>query len=261
MTKSIELNRLTIGYPGKRGQTVVMRQLNGALLGGELTCLLGPNGVGKSTLLKTLATFIHPLEGTIKIDGRDLCTMSPGLLAKIIGVVLTAKPEAANLTVEEIVGMGRTPYTGFWGTLDEEDRRVVDWALDLMGIGLLRHRMAGTLSDGESQRMMIAKALAQQTPVIVLDEPTAFLDFPSKVQLMRLLREVAHHTGKIVFMSTHDVGMALQLADCLWIMQKGELSIGTTGELSEQGALSRFLDKDGIRYDPLDYTIKIKEKE
>ena len=109
--------------------------------------------------------------------------------------------------------------------------------------------------------MMIAKALAQQTPVIVLDEPTAFLDFPSKVQLMRLLREVAHHTGKIVFMSTHDVGMALQLADCLWIMQKGELSIGTTGELSEQGALSRFLDKDGIRYDPVDYTIKIKEKE
>ncbi len=257
MKKTISIRHLTIGYGGGHRRVNVMDGLCGDILGGELTCLLGPNGVGKSTLLKTLAAFQPPIAGQVEIDGQDLHALAPRQLAKTIGVVLTSRPEVQHMTVAEIVGMGRTPYTGFWGTLHADDHRVVDEALAMMRLEPLRHRMAGTLSDGESQRMMIAKVLAQQTPVILLDEPTAFLDFPGKVELMRLLHRVAHETGKIVFMSTHDVGMALQVADRIWLMQQGALSVGTPQELSEQGALSRFLDGADLHYDPVERTISM----
>lgn len=257
MNREISIRQLSIGYRERHHQVTVMEGLNGTIHGGELTCLLGPNGVGKSTLLKTLSAFQPPLSGQVLLDGNDLSTFTPHQLARQVGVVLTAKPEAQHLTVEEIVGMGRMPYTGFWGTLQAEDRQVVTRAIDMMGLQGLRGRMAGQLSDGESQRMMIAKALAQQTPVIFLDEPTAFLDFPGKVELMRLLRRVAHETGKIVFLSTHDVEMALQVADRIWLMLDHGLSVGTPQELSDQGALSRFLDRAGIHYDPATRTIKI----
>ncbi len=257
MNREISIRQLSIGYRERRRQVVVMEGLNGTIRGGELTCLLGPNGVGKSTLLKTLSAFLPPLSGQVLLDGNDLSAFTPRQLARHLGVVLTAKPEAQHLTVEEIVGMGRMPYTGFWGTLQADDRRVVDGAIDMMGLQTLRNRMAGQLSDGESQRMMIAKALAQQTPVIFLDEPTAFLDFPGKVELMRLLQRVAHETGKIVFLSTHDVEMALQVADNIWLMLDNGLSVGTPQQLSDQGALSRFLNRADIHYDPATRTIKI----
>ena len=257
MNRTINIRDLTIGYAAKHRQIVVAEHLDGDILGGQLTCLLGPNGVGKSTLLKTLSSFSQPISGTVKIGDTDLAHMNPGQMARTVGVVLTAKPEVQNLTVEEIVAMGRTPYTGFWGTLRAEDRKIVDDALLTVGIDNLRHRLAGQLSDGESQRMMIAKVLAQQTPVVVLDEPTAFLDFPSKVELLRLLRRVAHETGKIVFLSTHDVEMALRLSDTIWLLQRGRLSIGTPQELSMDGSLSAFLDRAGMCYDPASQTVRI----
>lgn len=255
MKKTISIRHLAIGYGSGNHRVSVMDGLCGDIFAGELTCLLGPNGVGKSTLLKTLAAFQSPIRGEVMIDGHDLHTLSPHQLAKTIGVVLTARPEVQNMMVAEIVGMGRTPYTGFWGTLSAEDHQVVDEALSMMRLERLRNRMVGTLSDGECQRMMIAKVLAQQTPVILLDEPTAFLDFPSKVELMRLLHQVAHETGKNVFLSTHDVSMALQIADRIWLMQADGLSIGTPQELSEQGALSRFLEGTDLHYDPVKHTV------
>ena len=211
---TIEIRNLSIGYDAHLKKIkIVASGLNGTLNEGRLTCLLGANGVGKSTLLKTLSGFLPKIQGNILIGKKDIGEYGDKELAKLIGVVLTAKPDIQNMTAREMVALGRSPYTGFWGTLGNEDNRIVDKAIEMVGIESLAQRMIDTLSDGERQKVMIAKALAQQTPVIYLDEPTAFLDFPSKVEMMRLLKALAKETGKIIFLSTHDVIMALQLAD------------------------------------------------
>ncbi len=241
----IALRNLTTGY----GRRTVATHLNAALRPGRLTCLLGPNGVGKSTLLRTLCGFQPPLEGQILIDGRDTATMTRKQLSQTISVVLADRPAVADMRAEEMVGMGRTPYTGFWGKLRAEDKKHVDEALRLVGIEPLAHRMVHTLSDGERQKVMIAKALAQDTPLILLDEPTAFLDFPSKVETLRLLRRLAHEAGKTIFLSTHDLEMAIQLSDDLWLLSADGLTHGPAEELSTSGTLARFAATDGLRFD------------
>ena len=213
-----ELRQLTTGYPTKRGNRVVSCALTASLLAGELTCLLGPNGAGKSTLLRTLAAFQPPLGGELLLDGRPLAAFTAQERATRIGVVLTERPDIKGMRVREMVAMGRSPYTGFWGGLSTEDEKAVDEAIAQVGIRNLERRMLHTLSDGERQKVMIAKALAQQTPIIFLDEPTAFLDFPSKVEMMLLLRRLAREMQKTVFLSTHDLELALQTADRLWLM-------------------------------------------
>ena len=152
------------------------------------------------------------MAGEVWIAGKRLSDYADKELARLIGIVLTERCEVTNLSVEELVGLGRSPYTGFWGTLGKEDKRIVSEAIQQVGIAGLSDRMIHTLSDGERQKVMIAKVLAQQTPVILLDEPTAFLDFPSKVEMMRLLRTLAHGLDKTVFLSTHDLELALQIA-------------------------------------------------
>ena len=229
----IEIRNLSIGYDAhsKKAKTVASA-LNGCLCEGRLTCLLGANGVGKSTLLKTLSGFLQKIQGEIIINNKDIEEYSDKELARLIGVVLTAKPEIQNMTAREMVG-----------------------------IKALADRMIDTLSDGERQKVMIAKALAQQTPVIYLDEPTAFLDFPSKVEMMRLLKSLARETGKIIFLSTHDVSMALQLADDVWLMErdgdKRTLTIGTPNALADEGTLQRFIEGEGIHFDPTTLTISL----
>ncbi len=241
----IELRNLTTGY----GRRAVATGLNAALRPGRLTCLLGPNGVGKSTLLRTLCGFQPPLGGQILIGGKDAAGMTRKEMSRTIGVVLTERPDVADMRAAEMVAMGRTPYTGFWGTLRAEDARHVDEALRLVGIEALADRMVHTLSDGERQKVMIAKALAQDTPLILLDEPTAFLDFPSKVETLRLLRRLAHEAGKTVFLSTHDLEMAIQLADDLWLLSAEGLTHGPADALSTNGTLARFAATDGLRFD------------
>lgn len=242
-----ELKHLSTGY----GNRIVTPDINATLVPGELTSLLGPNGVGKSTLLRTLSTFLSPIQGEIILQGKVLKNLSASQLSRLIGVVLTERPDVQNMTVRDMVGMGRSPYTGFWGRLTSADEQYVSEAMNLAGIMALERRMFNTLSDGERQKVMIAKVLAQQTPVILLDEPTAFLDFPSKVEMMRLLRRLAHEMKKIIFLSTHDVELALQLSDRLWIMHPGEVVIGKPAELSENGELTRFIQVDGITFDPV----------
>ena len=154
--------------------------------------------------------------------------------------------------------MGRSPYTGFWGTLTDEDRQKVDEAIGLVHIEPLAHRLIHTLSDGERQKVMIAKALAQQTPVIYLDEPTAFLDYPSKVEMMQLLRRLAIDEQKTIFLSTHDVELSLQVADRLWLMEPQSLSVGSPRELSDDGALSRFVERPGIVFDKETMAIRVR---
>ena len=256
--ETVKLIDLNIGYLTKGHQNVVAQGLNATISSGELTCLLGRNGIGKSTLLRTLSAFQPKLGGQILLNGSDISALSDKALSRLIGIVLTEKPDIRNMTVEELVGLGRSPYTGFWGTLTEEDRNIVSESIHLVGIEPLRKRMVQTLSDGERQKVMIAKALAQQTPIIYLDEPTAFLDYPSKVEVLQLLRRLAAEEQKTIFLSTHDVELALQLADRLWLMDTDGLSVGTPHELSAQGALSRFIERPGITFDTATLQIRVK---
>ena len=246
----IQIQDLSIGYREKNKEKVVVAHIHADIQGGELTCLLGTNGVGKSTLLRTLSAFQPQLGGSIYINDKELGDYTDKQLARMVSVVLTEKCEIRNLLVTDLIGMGRSPYTGFWGTLRKEDRAVIDRAISLIGIEPLAHRMVHTLSDGERQKVMIAKALAQETPIILLDEPTAFLDYPSKVEMMRLLHPLIRQTGKTIFLSTHDLELALQAADCLWLMSPTEgIAVGSPEDLALDGTLARFFVCEGIRFD------------
>lgn len=208
-SETIRIDSLSIGYRGKSSVKVVAANYNATINSGELTCLLGANGVGKSTLLRTLSAFQPKISGHIFIQGKDISDYTDSDLSTVISVVLTEKCDVRNMTVTELVGLGRSPYTNFWGTLTKDDRRIVEHSIELVRAGELKDRMVHTLSDGERQKVMIAKALAQETPVIFLDEPTAFLDFPSKVEIMQLLHRLSRETGKTIFLSTHDLELAL----------------------------------------------------
>lgn len=227
----ITLSHLSVGY--KIGHAVVS-DINLTLQSGKLASLIGANGVGKSTLLKTLTGFLPKLEGSLLLDGKDICEFSQRALARQISIVLTQKPDVQNLTVEEIVGLGRSPYTGFFGKLHANDQQIVDESITAVGIEKLKNRMIQTLSDGERQKVMIAKALAQQTPVIFLDEPTAFLDFSSKVETFQLLQRMAHEMGKLVLLSTHDLELAVRFSDTLLQVNGDGLRIVSNEEVTHQ---------------------------
>ena len=255
--ETVLLQDLSIGYTTKGNEKVVASHLNAAINSGELTCLLGQNGIGKSTLLRTLSAFQPPLAGSISTLNSQLSTLNSQSLSRLIGVVLTEKPDVQNMTVQELVAMGRSPYTGFWGTLTADDRQKVDEAISLVHIEPLARRLVHTLSDGERQKVMIAKTLAQQTPIIYLDEPTAFLDFPSKVEMMQLLRRLAIDEQKTIFLSTHDVELSLQMGDRLWLMEPDRLSVGTPRQLADSGALTRFIERPGITFDRSSFQIRV----
>lgn len=225
---AITTNRLTVGYRGHR----VVEDISLSLPCGRLVCLLGPNGAGKSTLLRTLCGFQPPIAGTVTISGSDITTMSAAEVARLVSVVLTDRPLTPSLTAAEMVGMGRAPYTGFWGRLSDDDRRLISEAMQTVGVDSLATRRMGQLSDGERQKVMIAKALAQHTPVIVLDEPTAFLDYPSKVAVMKTLARLAHDEGKTILMSTHDLELAAQLGDELMEIENKHIRKITADEVS-----------------------------
>ena len=259
----IELQHLTVGY----GKKAILSDINQTIESGQLVCLLGANGVGKSTILRTIAGFQAPLCGTILLNEQDMSSFSTAQRSKAISVVLTERIEVPCMNVVDLIGMGRSPYTGFFGILTKEDKNIIYEAIDMVGISHLATRTFDTLSDGERQKVLLAKALAQQTPVILLDEPTAFLDFHAKVSTLRLLLRLSHETNKTILLSTHDVEMAIQLSDALWIVQNGEIKAGTTLSLTESGILKHFLQIDpmadaqkgnqGIIFDTENLTLKI----
>ena len=210
----LKIEGLTTGY----GSRVLLRNVDASLERGELVALIGANGVGKSTLLKVLRGELSPLEGLVDIDGRNIAGMSRMDLARNVSVVNTDRLEVGALSVEDVVGMGRYPYTGFLGRLGREDRAVVAEAMEAVGVEGFACRNVAELSDGERQRVLIARALAQDTPVVLLDEPTAFLDVASRVEVLSLLRKLAKERRKGVLLSLHDVASALALSDRLWLM-------------------------------------------
>jgi iron complex transport system ATP-binding protein len=248
--KAIEIKNLSIGYKANKQVKLVSASLYSTIYRSELTCLLGANGVGKSTLLRTLAGFQPKLSGEIFIWGKEIAFYSNKEISQNIGIVLTEKLNVRDLSVTELIGLGRSPYTGFWGKLNKTDKIIVKKAITLVKIEDLADRSVQTLSDGERQKVMIAKALAQETPIIYLDEPTAFLDFPSKVEIMRLLHRLTRQNNKTIFLSTHDLELVVQIADKLWLMGKdNKIQVGSPEELTINGQLEKFFQCEGVVFD------------
>ena len=259
---SVELDRLAIGYrKGRNAIKVVAKDISSVAEGGSLTCLVGRNGEGKSTLLRTVAGLQPSLGGKVLVCGKDIARMGRSERSRTVSVVLTEKPDLERTTVEEMVEMGRMPYTGFLGRLSDADRIVVNQSMEMAGVSDMAQRLFHTLSDGERQKVMIARALAQQTPVMLLDEPTAFLDFPNRIGLMRMMAGIAHSEGKAVLLSTHDIDVALALADRLWVMDNGRMVSGTPRDLASEGFLNQFVKDSGASFDPETLSFKISQSD
>lgn len=214
------LKDLVIGYNTRAGQRRVTAPLSVKFPEGRLICLVGRNGVGKSTLLRSLSGLQPPLSGVVLLGGSSIASYSHKALARLVSVVTTRDVPVPSMSSWEVVALGRSPYTQFWGQLSPADKEIVDRSIDITGISPLASRRVGSLSDGERQKVMIAKAIAQETPVILLDEPTAFLDYPSKVSTLSLLSRLAREMGRTILVSTHDVEHALRLSDEVLLLQK-----------------------------------------
>lgn len=228
----IQTKNLSIGYTHRKEQIAVQTDLNLNVYQGELVCLIGPNGCGKSTLLRSMSGLQPILKGEIFIEDLPLDKQSLKDKARLIALVLTDKVEVSNFTVYNLVAMGRNPYTDWLGNLSEEDTQKVETAISQVHLDGYENRFLNELSDGERQRAMIAKALVQDTPVILLDEPTAHLDLPNRVEIMILLRMLAKTTNKAVILSTHELDLALQASDKLWLMsQKEGATVGVPEDL------------------------------
>ena len=248
----IETRKLAIGYTGRSGRHTVHPGLDLQLFAGRLTCLMGRNGAGKSTLLKTLCGLLPPLGGTVLVEGRPIRDYTPEQLAARVGVVLTERTQAGGISVYDLVALGRYPHTGFFGTLREKDHAAVRAALEAVGITHKAESHVAELSDGERQKAFIAKALAQECPIILLDEPTAFLDVTSRLETMLSLRRLAHERRKAILLSSHDLDTALQTADEIWLQgdTAKPMVCGTPDALVADGSLERFFGNDTIRFDP-----------
>ena len=248
---------LAVGYRNGKNTVTLLSGLNLVLEKGKLVALLGQNGAGKSTLLRALTCDEHPLSGTIEVESKNLMDLSQKERSRLIGLVSTERIQAGALTVTELVGLGRQPHTGFLGRLDDEDREIVRQAMEDSGIIGKADDYVASLSDGERQKAMIARALAQQTPIIILDEPTAFLDVASRIETMRLLQTLAHDRDKAVLLSSHDISQSLMLADELWLITTDRQVItGTTAQLVADGAMNCLFENRDIHFNPdiLDYS-------
>lgn len=218
----LSLSNGSIGYNEKHCTKIVANELNLQAQKGEFICLLGPNGCGKSTLLRTIAGMQPTLSGEIFIENTSLQNIPIDALAKKMSIVLTDSISIPNMSVYDIVSLGRYPHTNWFGTTTCKDEQVVQQSIDLVGMhDFVRHDFI-QLSDGEKQRIMIAKALAQETPIILLDEPTAHLDIPNRISILKLLQRLAKETNKTIILSTHELNLALQYADTIWLMQKNK---------------------------------------
>lgn len=243
---SLAFHALTTGYCHGSRQSIVGRGLEGSLPRGTLTVLLGTNGAGKSTLLRTLAGLQPPLAGDIFWEGNSLASLTPEERAKRLSIVLTVRPETGNLTVREVVALGRLPHRqGLWGSRNAAaDAEAVERAMRLTTTSAWSERPVSRLSDGERQRVFIAKALAQETPLILLDEPTAFLDYPSRVQFFNLLKRLTNEMGKTVLLSSHDVELAATHADRILLLSKESLCLAPTEAQERNHAIRDFFQLD-----------------
>lgn len=245
----LRLDRLSVGYGAPRG--TVLADLGLEVAPGSFVCVLGRNGAGKSTLMRTIAGLQGALGGAASLEGEDIAAMRPQTRARRIAVVLTERAASPGLTVDDVVSLGRQPFTGWQGHLSTDDRDRVEAALVVAGAAPFARRLFDDLSDGERQRVMIARAIAQTPKLMVLDEITAFLDLPGRVEVMALLHAHARETGTTVLLSSHDLDLSLQLADSVWLLDgRGGLAVGTPEALIADGHVGRAFDTEAVRFSP-----------
>ncbi|MGL5690256.1 MAG: ABC transporter ATP-binding protein [Bacteroidales bacterium] len=247
----IQVKNLHIGYKNNQERKIVKHGLSFSISEGELICLLGPNGCGKSTLLKTLSGLLPSLDGEIFIHNLNTRDISTREQSKLISLVLTDQINYSDFTVFEMVALGRNPYTGFLGTLADRDREMIGKALTSVNLSDFADRSYFSLSDGEKQRVMIAKALVQDTPVIFLDEPTAHLDLPNRVEIMLLLHNLCKETGKTIIISTHELELALQIAHSVILMDAANgVYTGIPEEMILNGKLQLVFETASVQFNP-----------
>jgi iron complex transport system ATP-binding protein len=243
---------LALGYKKQGEEAIIAEEISFSLEKGKLTCLLGPNGVGKSTLIKTIMGQIPVLKGEITLTGKPISNFNSKLLAKKIAVVLTDKISLGNLTVYQLVSLGRIPHTSWLGNLSTQDHEVVERALAATSTSYLKDKVLSELSDGQLQKVMIARALVQDGEVLILDEPTAHLDLINRFEIMHLLRSIAQEEGKAVLVVTHDLDIAIETADEFWLMQCGlPLECAAPEDLIISGKINLLLPNGSLKFNPV----------
>ncbi len=252
----IELQHLTLGYEDR----ILFNDVNIDFEMGGFTALLGRNGTGKSTLLRSIVKLITPLSGDVLIGGESIKTLTTKDIAEQISFVSTEEIKIPNLKVFDVVGLGRAPYTNWIGRLGSEDKAMVYQSLDMVGMLDFADKSVDKLSDGERQRVMISRALAQDTPIILLDEPTAFLDLPNKYEICLLLRKLAHEKNKTIIFSSHDLNISLELCDNLALIEGGNVHYGTTEMLINNDCIQSLFKNTQLFFDKKNMTIKLKIK-
>ncbi len=252
----IKLSDITLAF----GHRELIAHASTEFTRGNLIALLGRNGTGKSTLLRAIAALGSVQGGTIEIDGRPIGTLSPIELARNIAFVNTERIEVEAMTARELVAIGRSPYTDWMGRLTDDDNAIVEESLRMAGVESLADRKVDTLSDGECQRVMIARALAQQTPIILLDEPTAFLDLPNRYELCTLLAALAHTSNRCIIFSTHELDIALTLADSIALVDTPHLTHLPTEDMIASGNIERLFLGNNVHFDTKSRSIRFKRE-
>ncbi|SFU71132.1 iron complex transport system ATP-binding protein [Pustulibacterium marinum] len=254
---TMKATNLSIGYLHKKEKTTLAKNINFQLAKGNLIALVGPNGIGKSTLLKTICGTLKPLQGTINIQQKSIHTYDATALSKVLSIVFTESIPPSNLTVAEIIALGRQPYTNWIGTLSTADKAKVKEVLQLLRLESLATRKCTELSDGQLQKVLLGRALAQDTDIIVLDEPTTHLDVYHKAYIMKLLKEVAHTTQKTILFSTHEVTLAIQLCDQMMVLTADDFVIDQPCNLITEGSFAKLFPEDLIVFDAATGSFKV----
>jgi len=255
----ITVSELSIGYTSKKKETIIVSDINFSAKKGALIALVGPNGIGKSTLIRTLTGMQSSIYGSIKISEVEISSLSPSDLAGQVSVVLTEAPASRNVTVYELIALGRQPYTNWLGILSQKDKEAVEHAIKISEVKNLQHKKCFELSDGQLQRVMIARALAQDTSLILLDEPTTHLDLYHKVHILKLLKSITKETRKTILFTSHEIEMAIQLCDKIVLMEPNKNSFGEPCELIARGAFDNLFPSNTVTFDHKTGTFRIQK--
>lgn len=246
----IQLKSVSIGYHAKGKPYIVQKDLNITAHRGELIALIGKNGCGKSTLMRSIAWLQPIFSGNITINGNNVADIIPKHRAQLISIVLTDQRSEASFNVRELISIGRDPYTGWLGSISKKDNDIIDQAIEMANLQGFENRNIQELSDGERQRVFIARALAQDTPIILLDEPTSHLDLPNRISILLLLQRLARETNKTIFISTHELETAMQVADKIWLMEKNNgIRPGTPEDMVLQGTFDTVFGHPSYEFD------------